>query len=66
MWKRYHSNEEHTPKLKTEGDVQVFHSAETVDKAPALNIFKILVQAPFVENDQDYDNKINNVFLSQC
>ena len=43
-------------KPKTEDDVEVLQSTETIKKAPILNFLETLAQRLFVENDQDNDD----------
>ena len=52
--------------VKKEEDLDV-QTAETIDKAPILNLFEILQQTTFLEKDQHDDDKINcllNLFAS--
>ena len=44
--------------VKKEEDLDV-QTAETIDKAPILNLFEILQQTTFLEKDQHDDGKIN-------
>lgn len=58
-YKEYHLNRTHIPKQKPKDDVEVFQSTEIINKVPILNIFEVLPQTSFVENDKYDDDKIN-------
>lgn len=55
----YHLNRTHIPKQKPKDDAEVFQSTEIINKVPILNIFEVLPQTSFVENDKYDDDKIN-------
>lgn len=57
-WKRYYLNR--LKKKKEDLDVQ---TAETIDKAPILNLFEILQQITFLDKDQHDDDKINCLLI---
>lgn len=58
-YKEYHLNRTHIPKQKPKDDPEVFQSTEIINKEPILNIFEVLPQTSFVENDKYDDDKIN-------
>ena len=58
-YKEYHLNRTHIPKQKPKDDAEVFQSTEIINKEPILNIFEVLPQTSFVENDKYDDDKIN-------
>lgn len=58
-YKEYHWNRTHIPKQKPKDDAEVFQSTEIINKVPVLNIFEVLPQTSFVENDKYDDDKIN-------
>ena len=55
----HHLNRTHIPKQKPKDDPEVFQSTEIINKEPILNIFEVLPQTSFVENDKYDDDKIN-------
>ena len=55
----------HRLKPKTEEDVEVLQSAETIGKVPILSIFEILTQTLFVEKSHD-DDKMNFTSSFHC
>lgn len=58
-YKEYHLNRIHIPKQKPKDDAEVFQRTEIINKVPILNIFEVLPQTSFVENDKYDDDKIN-------
>lgn len=59
-YKEYHLNRTHIPKQKPKDDPEVFQSTEIINKEPILNIFEVLPQTSFVENDKYDDDKSTN------
>ena len=62
VWSGCHLNGPCILKPKT-GDMEVPQGVETIDKAAHLNILELLAPTPFLENDQDDNNKLTLSFI---